>query len=67
MGSARGRSRLSTPLLRIWVDVAASPHPVRARTSKADGVFYLRMTNSTRALPDDEIAPYPPSRRGPPV
>lgn len=32
--------------------------PVRARTSKADGVFFVRMNNSTRALPDDEVDAY---------
>jgi type I restriction enzyme R subunit len=40
------------------VDVAASTGPVRARTSKAEGVFYVRMNNSTRALPDDEAERY---------
>ena len=40
------------------LDVAASPTPVRAKTSKADSVFYVRMNNSTRSLPDDEAAAY---------
>lgn len=40
------------------VDVAASPTPVRARTSKADQVFFVRMNNSTRALPEEEVAAY---------
>jgi type I restriction enzyme R subunit len=37
------------------VDVAASPAPVRARTSKAADVLFVRMNNSTRSLPDNEI------------
>ncbi|MGI8756745.1 MAG: type I restriction enzyme endonuclease domain-containing protein [Acidimicrobiales bacterium] len=40
------------------VDVAASPAPVRAKTSKAPDVFYVRINNSTRVLPDAEITPY---------
>jgi len=40
------------------IDVAGSPSPVRARTSKAEDVFYVRMNNSTRALPDDEASAY---------
>ena len=40
------------------LDVAASPTPVRAKTSKADSVFYVRMNNSTRSLPGDEAAAY---------
>jgi type I restriction enzyme R subunit len=44
------------------VDVAASPQPVWARTSKDDRVFFVRMNNSTRALPDDECAAYCTSR-----
>jgi type I restriction enzyme R subunit len=39
------------------VDVAASPSPVRATTSKAD-YFWVRMNNSTRALPDIEVDVY---------
>jgi type I restriction enzyme R subunit len=39
------------------VDVAASPAPVRAKTSKAD-LFFVRMNNSTRSLPDIEIESY---------
>jgi type I restriction enzyme, R subunit len=37
------------------LDVAASSRPVWAKTSKQEGVFFVRMNNSTRALPDDEI------------
>ncbi|HXH57074.1 type I restriction enzyme endonuclease domain-containing protein, partial [Iamia sp.] len=40
------------------LDVAASPTAVRAKTSKAENVFYLRMNNSTRAVPDDEAIEY---------
>ena len=40
------------------VDVAASPAPVRAKTSKSSDVFYGRMNNSTRSLPDSEIEAY---------
>lgn len=38
------------------VDVAKSSHPVWAKTSKADRVFYVRMNNSARALADTGIA-----------
>lgn len=40
------------------VDVAASPTPVWAKTSKADQVFFVRMNNSTRQLPADEAVAY---------
>lgn len=40
------------------VDVAASPAPVRAQTSKAENVFYVRMNNSTRELPEHEAGAY---------
>ena len=46
------------------VDVAASTRPVRAATSKATDVFFVRMNNSTRALPDDEIEAYAAGRWG---
>ncbi len=39
------------------VDVAASPAPVRAKTSKTV-YFFVRMNNSTRSLPDTEIDTY---------
>jgi len=39
------------------VDVAASPAPVRAKTSKAE-LFFVRMNNTTRSLPDIEIDAY---------
>jgi type I restriction enzyme R subunit len=47
------------------VDVAAAPAPVLARTSKAPEVFYVRMNNSTRVLPDDEISAYCANRWDP--
>jgi type I restriction enzyme R subunit len=40
------------------VDVAASPVPVWARTSKGEQVFFIRMNNSTRPLPNAEIEAY---------
>jgi type I restriction enzyme R subunit len=40
------------------VDVAASPSPVWATTSKGEQVFFVRLNNSTRALPDGEIEGY---------
>ncbi len=40
------------------LDVAQSSHPVSAKTSKADGVFYVRMNNSTRELPEHERTIY---------
>lgn len=39
------------------VDVASSPRPVRAKTSKPD-LFFVRMNNSTRSLPDVDIDAY---------
>lgn len=39
------------------VDIASSPRPVRAKTSKAD-LFFVRFNNSTRSLPDGEIEDY---------
>jgi type I restriction enzyme R subunit len=38
------------------LEVARSSQPVWARTSKADRVFYVRMNNSTREFPADELA-----------
>ena len=40
------------------VDVAASSVPVWAKTSKEDKVFFVRMNNSTRAMPEDETTTY---------
>jgi type I restriction enzyme R subunit len=37
------------------VDVAKSAAPVWAQTSKDEHVFYCRLNNSTRAVPDDEV------------
>ncbi|MHB1599161.1 MAG: HsdR family type I site-specific deoxyribonuclease [Acidimicrobiales bacterium] len=44
------------------VDVAASPSPVWTRTSKDEQIFFVRMNNSTRALPDGEIETYQAER-----
>src|SRR5680860_1460484 len=38
------------------LDVARSSQPVWAKTSKAERVFYIRMNNSTRELPDTGLA-----------
>ena len=40
------------------VDVAASPGPVWAKTSKDPRVFYVRMNNSSRAMPDVDLPIY---------
>ena len=40
------------------VDVAASSGPVWAKTSKVDHVFFVRMNNSTRALPGIDVDAY---------
>ena len=40
------------------VDVGRSSEPVWAKTSKQDRVFFVRMNNSTRALPEEELAGY---------
>ena len=40
------------------LDVARSSRPVWAKTSKEDHVFFVRMNNSTRAVPIGEIASY---------
>jgi type I restriction enzyme, R subunit len=40
------------------LDIARSSQPVWAMTSKDDRVFFVRMNNSTRALPADEQEAY---------
>ncbi len=45
-------------MLICRVDVAASAEPVFAKTSKEARVFFVRMNNSTRSLPEDECAAY---------
>jgi type I restriction enzyme R subunit len=56
----RTRARIATreghEICRL--DVAPSARPVWARTSKGDPIFFVRMNNSTRALPDEEIRLY---------
>ncbi len=46
------------------VDVARSSAPVTARMSDKNGVFWVRMNNSTRALPEIEIEDYVRERWG---
>jgi type I restriction enzyme R subunit len=40
------------------LDVARSSRPVWAKTSKDDSVFFARMNNSTRALPEPDCSEY---------
>jgi type I restriction enzyme R subunit len=40
------------------LDVAESSKPIWARTSKEKATFYVRMNNSSRAMPTDEIDEY---------
>ena len=40
------------------LDVGRSSQPVGAKTSKADQLFYVRMNNSTRTVPADELDAY---------
>ena len=40
------------------IDAAPSSAPVRARMSEKDEVFWVRMNNSTRELPEIEIEDY---------
>ncbi len=40
------------------VDAARCTEPTWAKTSKTDRVFFVRMNNSTRVMPDDEIDAY---------
>lgn len=51
------------------LDVARFPRPVWAKTSKDERVFYVRMNNSTRAMPEHEMGLYMtdrwPERPGP--
>jgi type I restriction enzyme R subunit len=53
---ARVLSHASVELCRL--DVARSSQPIWARTSKGDSVFFVRMNNSTRLMPEDELASY---------
>jgi len=46
------------------IDVAFSPTPVRAKTSKAPDVFFARYNNSTRVVPDVEVEAYMAHRTG---
>ncbi len=40
------------------LDVGRSPRPVWAKTSKDEQVFFARMNNSTRPLPESELTSY---------
>lgn len=40
------------------VDVGRSPRPIRAKTSTKGEVFFVRLNNSTRALPEAEQETY---------
>ena len=40
------------------VDVAAHTEPVWAKTSKESRIFFARFSNSTRAVPEEEISSY---------
>ena len=62
----RTRARITTHEGReiCRVDVAPSPDSVWARTSKHERVFFVRMNNSTRALPEDEVDHYLAVREG---
>ncbi len=40
------------------VDVGRSPRPLRAKTSTKEEVFFVRLNNSTRALPEGEQETY---------
>jgi type I restriction enzyme, R subunit len=56
----RTRARIGTHegLDVCRLDVATSSRPVWARTSKEENVLFVRMNNSTRALPEPEQRPY---------
>jgi type I restriction enzyme R subunit len=55
---SRARIAVHDGLEVCRLDVAPSTRPVWAKTSKADRVFFVRMNNSTRALPDTELDAY---------
>jgi type I restriction enzyme R subunit len=40
------------------LDVARSSQPIWAKTSKAARVFFVRMNNSSRSIPDEELGGY---------
>ena len=53
---ARIREHQGAAICRV--DVAASSVPVWAKTSKEDRVFFVRMNNSSRAMPEAELTGY---------
>ncbi|MGI8421718.1 MAG: AlbA family DNA-binding domain-containing protein, partial [Gaiellaceae bacterium] len=40
------------------LDVARSSQPIWAKTSKDERVFFVRMNNSSRPMPEDELDAY---------
>ncbi len=67
LASALGHAAVMRSRARIAVhdgheicrlDVARSSHPVWAKTSKGEEVFFVRMNNSTRSLPETELQQY---------
>ena len=56
----RTRTRIETVSERTLcrIDVARSSVPVRAKMSDQDDVFWIRVANTTRSLPDEEVAEY---------
>lgn len=54
----RSRIALHEGLEVCRVDVNRSARPVWAKTSKEDRGFFIRMNNSTRPLPENELAAY---------
>ena len=59
---ARIREHQGAEICRV--DVAASSVPVWAKTSKEHRVFFVRMNNSTRAMPESELPTYLVDRYG---
>jgi type I restriction enzyme, R subunit len=57
---ARIRARITTYGGReiCRVDIARHTQPVWAKISKEPRIFFARFNNSTRAIPDDEVAAY---------
>ena len=53
---ARGVGHAGFDLCRL--DIAKSSVPVWARTTNAERVFYVRLNNSSREMPDDELSRY---------
>ncbi len=58
MMRTKARVRVHKGVEICRVDVAPANRPVRAKTSKAAGVFFVRANNSTRALTEAEVDEY---------